>query len=153
MSGTRFVYVTYIRASAEKIFDALTKPEFTREYWAGTSQRSDWTRGSSWQALTPDGRVWDTGEIIEIERPRRLVLTWRNEHFPEMRAEGFTRLTYELESAGESIKLTLTHEIDVPDSKIIGAVSQGWPMVLASLKTFLETGTPIEESRHWPEGL
>lgn len=153
MSGTRFVYVTYIRAAAEKVFDALTKPEFTREYWAGTSQKSEWKKGASWQALTPDGRVWDTGEIIEIDKPKRLVLTWRNEHFPEMRAEGFTRLTYELESSGEAIKLTLTHEIDVPDSKIIGAVSQGWPMVLASLKTFLETGTPIEESRHWPKDL
>ena len=153
MSGTRFVYVTYIRTTSEKLFDALTKPEFTREYWAGTEQRSDWKKGAAWQALTPDGRVWDTGEILEIDRPRRLVLTWRNEHFSEMRAEGFTRLTYELEAAGEVIKLTLVHEIDVEQSKIIGALSQGWPMVLASLKSFLETGTPIEESRKWPEGL
>ena len=153
MSGSRFVYVTYIRTTAEKLFDALTLPEFTQQYWAGTSQRSDWRKGASWEALTPDGRVWDTGEILEIDRPRRLVLTWRNEHFPEMRAEGFTRLTYQLEPSGEAIKLTLVHEIDVEESKIMGALSQGWPMVLASLKTFLETGTPIEESRKWPEGL
>jgi len=153
MSGTRFVYVTYIRTTAEKLFDALTLPEFTQQYWAGTSQQSEWRKGASWKALTPDGRVWDTGEILEIDRPRRLVLTWRNEHFPEMRAEGFTRLTYQLEPSGEAIKLTLVHEIDVEESKIMGALSQGWPMVLASLKTFLETGTPIEESRKWPEGL
>jgi len=153
MSGTRFVYVTYIRTTAEKLFDALTLPEFTQQYWAGTSQQSEWRKGASWKALTPDGRVWDTGEILEIDRPRRLVLTWRNEHFPEMRAEGFTRLAYQLEPSGEAIKLTLVHEIDVEESKIMGALSQGWPMVLASLKTFLETGTPIEESRKWPEGL
>jgi len=153
MSGTRFVYVTYIRTTAEKLFDALTLPEFTQQYWAGTSQQSEWRKGASWKALTPDGRVWDTGEILEIDRPRRLVLTWRNEHFPEMRAEGFTRLTYQLEPSGEAIKLTLVHEIDVEESKIVAALSQGWPMVLASLKTFLETGTPIEESRKWPEGL
>jgi len=153
MSGTRFVYVTYIRTTAENLFDALTLPEFTQQYWAGTSQQSEWRKGASWKALTPDGRVWDTGEILEIDRPRRLVLTWRNEHFPEMRAEGFTRLTYQLEPSGEAIKLTLVHEIDVEESKIVAALSQGWPMVLASLKTFLETGTPIEESRKWPEGL
>ncbi len=153
MSGTQFVYVIYIRITAEKLWDALTKPEFTREYWAGTTQQSEWKKGSSWQALTPDGRVWDTGEIVEIDRPRRLVLTWRNEHFPEMRAEGFTRLTYRLEPSGDAIKLTLIHEIDVEQSKLIGAVSQGWPMVLASLKSFLETGAPLEESRKWPEGL
>ena len=153
MSGTRFIYVIYIRTSAEKLWDALTRPEFTREYWAGTTQLSDWKKGSSWQALTPDGRVWDTGEILEIDRPRRLVLTWRNEHFPEMHEEGFTRLTYQLEPAGDAIKLTLIHEIDVEQSKLIGAVSQGWPMVLASLKSFLETGAPLEESRKWPEGL
>jgi uncharacterized protein YndB with AHSA1/START domain len=153
MSGTRFVYVTYIRTTAERLFDALTLPEFTQQYWAGTSQQSEWRKGASWKALTPDGRVWDTGEILEIDPPRRLVLTWRNEHFPEMRAEGFTRLTYQLEPSGEAIKLTLVHEIDVEESKIMGALSQGWPMVLASLKTFLETGTPIEESRKWPEGL
>jgi uncharacterized protein YndB with AHSA1/START domain len=153
MSGTQFVYVIYIRTTAEKLWDALTKPEFTREYWAGTTQQSEWKKGSSWQALTPDGRVWDTGEIVEIDRPRRLVLTWRNEHFPEMRAEGFTRLTYRLEPSGDAIKLTLIHEIDVEQSKLIGAVSQGWPMVLASLKSFLETGAPLEESRKWPEGL
>ena len=153
MRGTQFVYVVYIRTSAEKLWDALTKPEFTREYWAGTTQRSDWKRGSAWQALTPDGRVWDTGEILEIDRSRRLVLTWRNEHFPEMRDEGFTRLTYELEPSGDSIKLTLIHESNIDQSKLIGAVSQGWPMVLASLKSFLETGSPLEESRKWPEGL
>src|ERR1700729_704902 len=87
--GTRFLYVTYIRASADRVWDALTKPEFTHRYWAETTQRSEWKKGASWAAYTPDGRLWDSGEIIEADRPRKLVLTWRKESdkFPEMQAE------------------------------------------------------------------
>jgi hypothetical protein len=88
--------------------------------------------------MIPDGRVADSGEILEIEPQRRLVLTWRNEFKPELRAEGYSRLTYELEEHGESVKLTIIHEIDKPDSKFIEAVSGGWPLILASLKSLLE---------------
>ena len=153
--GTKFVYVTYIRASADKVWEALTQPEFTRRYWAGTTQRSEWKRGASWGAYTPDGRLWDSGEILEADRPRRLALTWRKESdkFPEMRAEGYSRLTYELEQQGDTVKLTLTHEMDVDNSRLIGAVGEGWPMVLASLKSMLETGEPLAGSTKWPEGL
>jgi len=103
--------------------------------------------------MVPDGRVADSGEIVEIEPPRRLVLKWRNEFQPELRAEGHSRLTYELEKQGESVKLTIVHEIDKPDSKFIQAVSSGWPHILASLKSLLETGESLEETRHWPKGL
>ena len=153
MSGTTFVYVIYIRSSAEKVWDALTKPEFTRFYWAETTQRSEWRPGASWAAYAPDGRLWDKGEIVEADRPRRLVLTWQNQHFAEMKAEGFTRLTYELALEGDVVRLTLTHAIEVENSKIIGATSQGWPMVLASLKSLLETGAPLSASTKWPQGL
>jgi uncharacterized protein YndB with AHSA1/START domain len=153
MAESKFVYVTYIRTTPEKLWDALTKPEFTRRYWAGTTQKSDWTVGSSWTAFTPDGRAWDTGEILEVDKPRRLVLTWRNEHFPEMRAEGFTRLTYDLEPVQGAVKLTLTHEIGVENSKIITALGNGWPAVLSSLKSLLETGESLEHTREWPKGL
>jgi uncharacterized protein YndB with AHSA1/START domain len=153
MGISKFVYVTYIRTTREKLWEALTKPEFTKQYWAGTTQKSDWKVGSLWGAYTPDGRLWDSGEILEADHPRKLVLTWRNEHYPEIKAEGFTKLTYELEPAEGAIKLTLTHEIGVEGSKLIEAVSRGWPMVLASLKSFLETGAPIEGSTKWPEGL
>jgi uncharacterized protein YndB with AHSA1/START domain len=153
MSGTKFVYVTYIRAPAEKIFDALTKPEFTQEYWAGTRQESDWRAGSSWKAFAPDGRLIDDGEIVEIDRPNKLVFTWRNHLIPEVEKEGWSRCTYLLEPSGSCTKLTLTHEIDVNQSKLIEGVSQGWPMILASLKSLLETGAPIAESTKWPEGI
>jgi uncharacterized protein YndB with AHSA1/START domain len=152
MAESKFVYVTYIRTTAEKLWDALTLPEFTRAYWAQTTQHSNWTAGSNWEIRVPDGRVWDTGEILETDRPRHLVLTWRNEHFPEMKAEGFARLTYAIEPFGEdAVKLTLTHEIDIPGSKVIAAVSNGWPQVLASLKSLLETGEPLSATTKWKD--
>lgn len=153
MTKSRFLYVVYIRTTPERLWDALTKPEFTRQYWSGTTQASEWAVGSSWTAFTPDGRAWDVGEILEVDKPRRLVLTWRNEHFPEMQAEGFTRLTYDLEVVQDAVKLTLTHEIDRENSKIIAALADGWPAVLSSLKSLLETGQSLENTREWPKGL
>jgi uncharacterized protein YndB with AHSA1/START domain len=149
----KFVYVTYIRTTAEKLWDALIKPEFTRRYWAGTWQESDWKVGASWRIMIPDGRVADAGEIVEIDPHRRLVLTWCNEFRPELHKEGYSRLTYELEQQGGMVKLTLTHEIDWPQSKFIEAVSQGWPAILSSLKSLLETGESLEATRRWPENM
>jgi uncharacterized protein YndB with AHSA1/START domain len=151
MADSRFVYVTYIRTTPEKLWRALIEPEFTRQFWVGTWQESDWKPGASWRIMIPDGRVADSGEIVEIEPPRRLVLKWRNEFKPELRAEGYSRMTYELEQQGNSVKLTVIHEIDKLDSKFIGAVSNGWPMILASLKSLLETGESLEETRSWPK--
>lgn len=151
MADSRFVYVTYIRTTPEKLWRALIDPEFTRRYWCDTQQESDWKLGASWRIMIPDGRVADSGEILEIEPRRRLVLTWRNEFKPELHAEGYSRLTYELEQQGESVKLTVIHEMDKPDSKFIQAVSNGWPAILASLKSLLETGEPLEQTRRWPQ--
>jgi uncharacterized protein YndB with AHSA1/START domain len=153
MNSDRFVYVTYIRTTPEKLWSALTEPEFTRQYWASTWQDCDWKPGSSWKLMIPDGRVGDSGEVLEIDPPKRLVLSWRNEFKLEMKAEGYSRLTYELEPMGDSVKLTLVHEIDKPGSKLIEAVSMGWPHLLASMKSLLETGAPLEETRRWPEGV
>ena len=148
MASSRFVYVTYIRTTPEKLWQALIDPEFTRRYWCGTHQESEWKPGASWRIMIPDGRVAESGQVLEIEPHRKLVLRWRNELRPELRAEGYSRLTYELETLGESVKLTVTHEIDKPDSKFIEAVSNGWPHILASLKSLLETGEPLAETRH-----
>ncbi|HVX11616.1 MAG TPA: SRPBCC domain-containing protein, partial [Pirellulales bacterium] len=101
----------------------------------------------------PDGRVADSGEVLEIEPPRRLVLSWRNEFKPELRVEGYSRLTYELEQMGETVKLTVIHEMDKPGSKLIEAVSGGWPHILASLKSLLETGEALEGTKRWPKGV
>src|SRR5271154_122320 len=133
MDKPRFVYVTYIRTTPEKLWRALIEPEFTRQFWCDTWQESEWKPGASWRIMIPDGRVADSGEIVEIEPPRRLVLKWGNEFKPELRAEGYSRLTYELEQQGEAVKLIILHEIDKPDSKFIQAVSGGWPHILSSL--------------------
>jgi uncharacterized protein YndB with AHSA1/START domain len=118
-----------------------------------TTQESDWKPGSSWRIAKPNGETADSGEIVEIEPHRKLVLTWQNHMFPDMTAEGLSRLTYELEEKGDLVKLTLTHEMDKSESKLIKAVSGGWPMILASLKSLLETGESLAATRKWPEGL
>ena len=151
MDNPKFVYVTYIRTTPEKLWRALLEPEFTRQFWYDTWQDSVWKPGASWRIMLPDGRVANSGEILEIDPPRRLVLSWRKELLPELKAEGYSRLTYEIEKLADSVKLTVTHESDKPGSKLIEAVSQGWPMILASLKSLLETGEPLEETRRWPQ--
>jgi uncharacterized protein YndB with AHSA1/START domain len=151
--NTSFVYVTYIRTTPEKLWRALTEPEFTRQFWCGTWQECAWQKGASWKIMVPDGRVGDSGEILDIEPPKRLVLSWRNEFKPELRAEGYSRLTYLLEQQGDMVKFTLTHEMERDQSKLIEEVSGGWPALLASLKSMLETGEPLEATRRWPEGV
>jgi uncharacterized protein YndB with AHSA1/START domain len=153
MSESRFAYVTYIRTTPKKLWQALLDPEFTRQYWVGTWQDCDWKLGAEWKLMIPDGRVGDSGKVLEIEPERKLVLSWRNEFKPEVSEDGHSRLTYELEPQGESVKLTVIHESDQPKSKLIDAVSQGWPHILSSLKTLLETGESLVETRTWPKGM
>jgi uncharacterized protein YndB with AHSA1/START domain len=140
MAQSRFVYVIYIRTTPEKLWDALTKPEFTRVYWYDMWQESEWKAGSSWKMVFADGRIADQGTIVTSERPKRLVIAWRNEFKPELKAEGESRATYEIEQTGPAVKLTITHEAPVANSKVIEAVSGGWPLILSGLKSFLETG-------------
>ncbi len=142
---SEFVYVTYIRTTPEALWEALTKPEFTRLYWFGVSMESTWEKGTPWKMIYPDGRITDSGKVLEVDKPRRLVLKWRNEFMPELTAEGFSRCTFEIESANGVVKLTILHEIDVPESKLVKAVSGGWPKILSSLKSLLETGKAIEQ--------
>lgn len=142
--GSKFVYVTYIRTTPEKLWGALTKPEFTQQYWFGSRHESDWKRGSTWKLKNADGSVWDSGEVLEADRPRLLKLKWRHEYMPEFKAEGYSQATLELEPNGEAVKLSITHEIDCADSKFIAAVSDGWPQIVSSLKSLLETGKPIQ---------
>ena len=151
MNKPRFVYVTYIRSTPDKVWDALTKPEFTRRYWMETWQDSKWEPGSPWKLMLPDGRVADAGEVVEADRPRRLVLRWRNELFPEYHAEGFSICTVEIEPIGQEVKLSLTHEIDKPESEFLKDVSNGWPMILSSLKSLLETDDALELAKKLPK--
>jgi uncharacterized protein YndB with AHSA1/START domain len=100
-----------------------------------------WKTGASWKMVFEDGRIADTGEIVEIDPPRRLVLKWRNEWKPEMKAEGYSRCTFDLESVKGAVKLTVTHAMHRDRSEFIRAVAVGWPQILSNLKSLIETGT------------
>ena len=149
----RFVYVTYIESDLQKVWDALTKPEFTRQYWVGTTHRTSWKKGEDWALMIPDGRVGDSGKILEIDPPRRLVVSWRNEFQPGMREEGYSRASFDLAQDGDMVKLIVIHEMDKDGSKLIEAVSNGWPRLLACMKTLLETGRAPAGADKWPEGV
>ena len=137
---SQFLYVTYIRTTPVRLWEALTDAQFVRQYWFGVTVESAWKKGAPWKLIYPDGRTSDSGEILESDPPRRLVIRWHNQWNPEFNAEGPSRCTIELEPAGKTVKLTITHEIERPGSKFIAAVSQGWPIVLSNLKSLLETG-------------
>lgn len=143
----QFIYVTYIRTTPEKLWQALTDPAFIRQYWFGMTVDCVWTKGAPWSLKFEDGRVADTGEVVEIDPPRRLVLKWRNEFRPELKEEGYSRCVMEIEPKGELVKLTVTHSIEKEGSKFVAAVSGGWPQVLSSLKSLLETGTALPSIR------
>src|SRR4051794_9071912 len=147
MSSSRFVYVIYIRTTAEKLWEALTTPEFMKQYWFGVVGESEWKPGSAWKLILPDGRTADTGEILEAEPPKRLVIKWRNEFKPELKAEGYTRCMMEIEQDGDIARLSIVHESDIADSKTIEAVSGGWPRILSNLKTLLETGDVLSATK------
>jgi uncharacterized protein YndB with AHSA1/START domain len=111
-----------------------------KQYWFGMHCECDWKVGSEWKLVFADGRIADAGEVVEVDPPKRLVLKWRNEWNPEMKAEGYSRCTFVLEPMTGAVKLTVTHAMDRTQSKFIGAVSGGWPKILSNLKSLLETG-------------
>jgi hypothetical protein len=99
MSKPKFVYVTYIRTTPEKLWAALTDPQTIRKYWFGITAESDWKPGSPWALKFEDGRTADSGEILEVAPHQRLVIRWRNEFKPELKAEGWSRCTMDIEMA------------------------------------------------------
>lgn len=142
-----FIYVTYIRTSPERLWTALTSAEFTKDYWFGVIIETDWKAGSPWRMVHPDGRVSDGGEILEIERPKRIVLKWKHEFRPELAAEGYARCIMEIEPLNAAVRLTITHSIERADSKLIEAVSGGWPRILSNLKSLLETNEVVLKTK------
>ena len=141
MARSTFVYVTYIRTTQEKLWSALTDVEFMKQYWFGMHCESQWTPGSSWKLVSGDGQIFDAGDIVEAEPPGRLVIRWQHQSEPELKAEGESRCTMELEQIGTAVRLSITHTIEREPSKLIDAVSGGWPKVLSNLKSLLETGS------------
>jgi uncharacterized protein YndB with AHSA1/START domain len=141
MSKPEFVYVIYIEAPAAKVWAALTQGEHTRLYWSRFVQ-SDWKVGSRVEFLRADkSRLSHDGEVIEIDPPRRLVMTF--DVTPEGMKEPPSRVTYDLVEEDGATRLTVTHDGFPPDSEVLKAISGGWPHILSSLKTYLERGSPM----------
>ena len=141
MNRSTFVYVTYIRTTPEQLWSALTDAEFMKQYWFGMHCESRWTAGSPWQLVAGDGQVLDSGTIAEAEPPRHLVIRWQHQNKPELKAEGASLCTMELEPGAGAVKLSITHTIEREPSKFITAVSGGWPKIISNLKSLLETGS------------
>ena len=141
MAKSTYVYVSYIRTTPEKLWRALTDGEFMKQYWFGMRGESEWTPGSSWKLVASDGQVWDAGEIVESKPPQRLVIRWQHQNKPELKAEGASLCTMELEPSAGAVKLSITHTIEREPSKFLEAVSGGWPKVISNLKSLLETGS------------
>jgi uncharacterized protein YndB with AHSA1/START domain len=141
-----FVYVTYIATTPEKLWHALTDGTLSQRYWYGRRVESDWKVGSAvtfWYETEDGEAVSDRGIVLESDAPRRLSYTWHVEFVDELRDEHPSRVTFEIEPSGKDVKLTLIHDDFEPGSKILESVRSGWPAILASLKTMLETGKPL----------
>jgi len=144
MDDKKFIYVTYIAAPPEKVWAALLEGEFTRQYWRHENvSESNWEVGSKWKHIADDEKhtVKLVGEVLENIPQQRLVLTWIA---PARLADKamHTRVAIDLEPLGDMVRLTVVHDQLYEDMRI--GISKGWPIVLASLKSFLETGRPLD---------
>jgi uncharacterized protein YndB with AHSA1/START domain len=142
MANPEFVYTTYIETTVEKLWQALTAGDFTVRYWFGYRVASDWKAGSTYK-FEKAGANSIEGKVISVDPPRRLVYSWES-CSPEAKDERPSRVTFMLEPRGKSVKLVVTHDELEEGGRTIRDISGGWPMVLASLKSLLETGHGLE---------
>ena len=159
MQKPSFVYTTYIETTPERLWQALTEPAFTRRYWS-TAFETDWKVGSTMVWDNHGAVIADPGQVVlESDPPRRLSYTWHaftpeladaigfdDELFATVAAEPRSKVTFDIEPAGDAVKLTVVHDEFEPGSKIAELVSGGWPQVIAKLKTLVETGETFEIS-------
>ncbi|MFC6486610.1 ArsR/SmtB family transcription factor [Nitratireductor sp. GCM10026969] len=140
-----FVYVTYIRTTPEKVYEAITSPEVARRYW-GHENVSEWTPGAKWEHIRANEErpIEIVGKVIETDPPRRLVITWSAASKAGDPNEE-SRVTFDIEETDEGmVKLVVTHDQLQPGSGMEKGVSKGWPLVLSSMKSFLETGQGMD---------
>ena len=141
MSKPEFVYTTYIETTPEKLWHALTEGDFTERYWFGYRATSDWKAGSPYH-FAKDGQRSVEGKVLVSDPPKKLALSWDVVKQGASR-ERTSRVTFDLESRGKVIKLTVTHDELDERGETLRSISSGWPMVMASLKSFLETGREL----------
>lgn len=145
MSNPDLVYTTYIRTTPQKVWDAITNPEFSRQYW-GQENVSDWKKGSKWQHVSGnDKSILVVGEVLESDPPNLLVLSWAS---PSDLADK-SRVTFEIEAIEDMVRLNVAHGDFIPGSVMATKVSGGWPRVLSSLKSMLETGSALNTWACW----
>jgi uncharacterized protein YndB with AHSA1/START domain len=141
---TSFVYVTYILATPEKVFEAITKPDVARRYW-GHENVSEWNPGSKWEHIRADDKrtVQVVGKVVEVSPPTRLVITWAS---PSQASDpaSYSRVTFEIEEYENMTRLTVTHDELEAGSGMANGIKKGWPVVLSSLKSFLEIGRGLD---------
>ncbi len=142
MNSPKFVYVTYIAITPEKLWSALTQGKFTEQYWFGTALETTWAPGSAIKFKRGNDLIV-SGKVIESKPYTRLSYTWVHEKDAQFRNEKPSQVSFEMEQSGETVKLTVTHDEFEVGSKVFGMISNGWPMVLASLKSLLETGRAL----------
>ncbi len=142
-----FVHVSYIATSAEKLFAALTDGQFTQEYWAGQIVHSDWKKGSPVRWSKRGGAAHSlTGVVLECDPPSLLVYSWKQGDKPA------TKVSFQIKQISpNNVRLQVTHELHDAGSEIADNVREGWAAVLSSLKTYLESGQPLESTRLWEQ--
>ena len=153
MSKPKFVYVTFIRATPEKVWEAITRADLTEKYWFGYRVSAEGKPGDHMTAMSPAGQKAHDDIILESDPPRRLVYGWKP-LYKDVPNERASRVTFELKSIKGQTRLTVTHDDFDEGSRIFEMISSGWPAVLSSLKSFLETGqglepTWVEEEKPW----
>jgi uncharacterized protein YndB with AHSA1/START domain/DNA-binding transcriptional ArsR family regulator len=141
------VYQVFIKATAEQVWDAITKPEFTSRYFFGSRVHTSGQEGTPIRHVAPDGvTMWGDDMILEADRPRRLVHSWRSLYREDLAAEPPSRVTWEIEAQpGGMTKLTVIHDQLDESPHTAASVSGGWMLVLSGLKTLLETGQPLSD--------
>jgi uncharacterized protein YndB with AHSA1/START domain len=138
------VFVTYIVATPERVWQSLTNGEFTKQYFFGRRMESDWKVGSPFKLVMADGRIDSQGKVLECDPPRRLAITWHVEWMEEFRHLPETIVRYQIDPLGDVVRLTVSefHPEGI-DPKFVEGGRRGWPIVLSGLKTLLETGHPL----------
>jgi uncharacterized protein YndB with AHSA1/START domain len=148
------VYTIYIAAAPEKVWSALTDAAFSRQYFSGFAVEVEPRAGGAFRVLYPDGRVHISGRVLDWSPPRRFSCTWLVEGMKEFGELPECIVTYDIEPAGEAVRLTMTesHSWDLPEAILAGGRS-GWPAILSSLKSLLETGEPLSLQMAPPPGF
>lgn len=144
MSQAKHIYVVYIATTADKLWKAITQGELAKQYWMHENV-SDWKVGSRWSHVTADEKRQEriVGKVLEVTPPQRLVMSWADAK-DEADKSQHSRVTFDIEPLGDMVKLTVTHDELAADSSMERSVTKGWPLVLSSMKSFLETGKGLD---------